>query len=111
MKPNMSHIMKQAKQMQEKMQAEQERIANLEITGESGAGMVKITMNGRHDAKKVEIDANAIDGLSADDKEMLEDLICAAINDASRKIDENSNNSMSNLAGGMNIPGLDGLFK
>jgi len=68
-------LMKQAQEMQEKMQKAQEEVADLEVNGESGAGLVKITMNGRHDVKKVEIK----DELLSDDKEILEDLIAAAI--------------------------------
>lgn len=83
-KGEMSHLMKQAQQMQENMQRIQEEIAKLEVTGESGAGLVKITINGAHNCRHVNIDSS----LCNDDKEMLEDLIAAAFNDAARRIAE-----------------------
>ncbi len=100
MKGGMGNLMKQAQQMQEKLQQAQEEIANAEVTGESGAGMVKIQMNGRHDVKRVDIDAS----LMTEDKEILEDLIAAAVNDAVRKIETSSQEKMSGLTGGMGMP-------
>ncbi|MBU1437223.1 MAG: YbaB/EbfC family nucleoid-associated protein [Gammaproteobacteria bacterium] len=99
-KGGMGNIMKQAQQMQEKMQRAQEEIAKLEVTGEAGAGMVKVTMLGNHNVRRVSID----DSLMQDDKEMLEDLIAAAINDAVRRVEETSKEKMSGVAGGMQLP-------
>ena len=83
-KGGLGGLMKQAQQMQEKMQKMQEEIAQLEVTGESGAGLVKITINGAHNCRRIEIDPS----LMEDDKEMLEDLIAAAFNDAVRRAEE-----------------------
>ena len=99
-KGGMGNIMKQAQQMQEKMQRAQEEIAKLEVTGEAGAGMVKVTMLGNHNVRRVSID----DSLMQDDKDMLEDLIAAAINDAVRRVEETSKAKMSGVAGGMQLP-------
>jgi len=93
-------MMKQAQKMQEKMQKAQEEIANMEVIGEAGAGMVKITMTGRHDVRRVEID----DNLMGDDKDMLEDLIAAAVNDANRRVEAVSQEKMSAVTAGMPIP-------
>ncbi len=82
MKGEMGNIMKQAQQMQENLQIAQEEIAKLEVIGESGAGLVKVTMTGRHDVKRVEVDPSIMN----EDKEMLEDLIAAAVNDANRRV-------------------------
>ncbi len=97
---NMSELMKQAQKMQEQLQKQQEAIANAEVTGESGAGMVKVTMNGRHDVKRVQLD----DSLMSEDKEILEDLLAAAVNDAVRKIEDTNKNTLSGLAEGMGFP-------
>lgn len=99
-KGGMGNIMKQAQQMQERMQQAQEELANLEVTGESGAGLVKITMTGNHNVRKVEID----DSLMEEDKEMLEDLLAAAVNDSVRKVQEANQEKMSSLTGGMPLP-------
>lgn len=99
-KGGMGGLMKQAQQMQENMQKMQEQLAKAEHVGESGAGMVKITMLGSHNVKRVEIDVS----LMEDDKEMLEDLIAAAINDAARRVEEHSKNEMQKLTGGMQLP-------
>ena len=96
----LGNIMKQAQQMQEKMQKLQAEIADAEVVGESGAGMVRITMTGRHDVRKVEIDAS----LMNEDKEMLEDLIAAAMNDAVRRAESNEKEMMSELTAGMPLP-------
>jgi len=100
MKSGLGNIMKQAQQMQENMQKAQKEIANMEVTGESGAGLVKITMTGRHDVKSVTIDPTLID----DDKDMLEDLIAAAVNDANRRVESMTQEKMSGLAAGMDLP-------
>ena len=100
MKDGLGNIMKQAQKMQENLQKAQEEIANMEIIGQSGAGLVKVTMTGRHDVKKLEIDPT----LLSDDKEMLEDLIAAAINDANRRVESATQEKMSGLAGGLGLP-------
>jgi DNA-binding YbaB/EbfC family protein len=97
---NLGDIMKQAQKMQEELQKQQEEIANAEVTGESGAGLVKVVMNGRHDVVKVELD----DSVLSEDKEFLEDLLAAAVNDAVRRIEEKNKNTMSGLAEGMGFP-------
>ncbi len=101
MKGGMGNIMKQAQKMQEKMQKAQEELANAEVTGESGAGMVKVVMNGRHDVKSVTLD----DSLMEEDKELIEDLLAAAVNDAVRKIEANTQDKMGALTQGMGLPG------
>ncbi len=100
MKDGLGNIMKQAQQMQENMQKAQEEIAKLEVTGESGAGLVKITMTGRHDVKNVSIDPTLV----GDDKDMLEDLIAAAVNDANRRVESMTQEKMSGLTAGMELP-------
>lgn len=100
MNPNMAKLMQQAQKMQEQMQKAQEELKHLEIEGESGAGMVKITMTGKYDVKRVEIDPS----LMSEDKEMLEDLLAAAVNDAVRRVEEKSQSNMSNLTAGLNLP-------
>ena len=100
MKSGMGNIMKQAQQMQENLQKAQNEIANLEVTGESGAGLVKIVMTGRHDVKRVVIDPS----LMNDDKEMLEDLLAAAVNDANRHVEKTTQNRMSELTAGLGLP-------
>jgi DNA-binding YbaB/EbfC family protein len=101
MKGGLGNLMKQAQKMQEDMQRVQEELANMEITGQAGGGMVKVVMTGRHDLKRVSID----DSLMEDDKEMLEDLIAAAVNDAVRQLEQTSQERMSGLTAGMNLPG------
>ena len=93
-------MMKQAQQMQEKMQKMQDEIAQMEVTGESGAGMVKVIMTGRHDVRRVTIDPS----LMEDEKEILEDLIAAAINDAVRRVDAESKERMSSVTAGLPLP-------
>ncbi|MDQ5920981.1 MAG: nucleoid-associated protein EbfC [Pseudomonadota bacterium] len=100
-KNQMAGLMKKAQEMQENMQKAQEEIAGMEVCGESGAGMVKVTMNGKHYAKKISIDSSLMD-----DKEMLEDLVAAAINDAVSKIADQSSAKMGNLTSGMGLNGL-----
>jgi len=99
-KNGMGDLMKKAQEMQENMQKAQADIANTEVVGESGAGLVKITLLGNHNVRKVEIDPE----LLADDKEMLEDLIAAAMNDAVRRVEEVNKSKMSGLTGGMDLP-------
>ena len=99
-KGGMGNMMKQAQQMQERMQKMQEEVANMEFTGESGAGLVKVTITGSHSVRRVEID----ESLMEDDKDMLEDLIAAAFNDAARRIDETQKEKMAGVTGGMNLP-------
>lgn len=100
MAKGLGNIMKQAQQMQEKMQRMQEEVAKLEVTGESGAGLVKITMTGKHEVRRVMID----DSLMSDDKEMLEDLVAAAINDAVRRVEVDQQTKMAGITDGMNLP-------
>ncbi len=96
----MGNMMKQAQQMQERMQKSQEELAKTEITGESGAGLVKVTMTCNHAVRRVEID----DSLMEDEKEMIEDLVAAAINDANRRIQETTQEKMAGVTGGMQMP-------
>ncbi len=100
MKGGIGDIMKQAQQVQENLQKTQSEIANTEVTGEAGAGMVKVVMTGRHDVRRVDIDP----ALLKDDKEMLEDLLAAAVNDANRKVEKMSQEMMSNIAAGLELP-------
>jgi DNA-binding YbaB/EbfC family protein len=100
MKGGMGNLMKQAQQMQDKMAKAQEQLAKMEVIGESGAGMVKVTMTGGHSVRRVEID----DSLMQDDKDMLEDLISAAFNDAVRRVEEQNKEKMGALTGGMQLP-------
>ncbi len=100
MKGGLGNLMKQAQKMQEDLQKAQEQIAAMEVTGQSGGGMVSVVMTGRHDVKRVSIDAS----LLQDDKEMLEDLIAAAVNDAVRKIESESKEKMASMTRGMPLP-------
>jgi nucleoid-associated protein EbfC len=100
MKGGLGNLMRQAQQMQENMQKAQAELAEIEVTGESGAGMVKVTLNGRHEAKKVSIEPK----LLGEDKDMLEDLLSAAFNDAARKIAARTQEKYSGLMSGMNLP-------
>jgi len=93
-------LMKQAQQMQERVQKLQEEVAKTEVTGESGAGLVKITMTGRHDVRKVNIDSS----LLGEAKDVLEDLIAAAMNDAVRRAEKNQQDKMSELTAGIPLP-------
>ena len=93
-------LMKQAQQMQADMKKAQEEMASLTVTGESGAGMVRITMTCQHQVQAVEID----DTLFGDDKEMLEDLITAAFNDSIRKVEQTTQEKFSGMASGLNLP-------
>ena len=100
MKGGIGNLMKQAQQMQANMQKMQEEVANMEVEGQAGGGLVKVTMTGRHDVKRVSID----DSLLQDDKEMLEDLIAAAVNDAVRQVEKMSQEKMSSITAGFNLP-------
>ncbi|MCB2428323.1 YbaB/EbfC family nucleoid-associated protein [Methylophaga pinxianii] len=98
MKGGLGNLMKQAQQMQANMQKAQEELANVEVTGQAGGGMVQITMTGKHDVKRVSIE----DSLFQDDKDMLEDLIAAAVNDAVRQVEKTTQERMA----GMMPPGM-----
>jgi DNA-binding YbaB/EbfC family protein len=100
MKGGMGNMMKQAQQMQEKMQQIQAEVDRMEVTGEAGAGLVRLVMTGRHDVKSVHLD----DSLMQEDKELLEDLLAAAVNDAVRKVDSASKERMSSVTAGMGLP-------
>ena len=100
MKGGLGNLMKQAQAMQATMQKAQEEIATMEITGEAGGGMVKVTLTGRHEARRVQIDP----AVPADDREMIEDLVAAAINDAVHRIESATQEKMSKLMGGMALP-------
>ena len=100
MKGDFGDIMKQAQQMQENLQRVQEKIADTEVQGEAGAGMVKVIMTGRHDVKRVEIEPS----LLTTDREMLEDLIAAAVNDANRRVEKATQDKMADVAAGLSLP-------
>jgi DNA-binding YbaB/EbfC family protein len=100
MKGSMSDLMKQAQNMQADLQKAQEDLAKMEVQGEAGAGLVSVVMTGRHDVKRVSID-NAV---FSEDKEVLEDLLAAAVNDAVRKVEARNQDTMSGLASGLNLP-------
>jgi DNA-binding YbaB/EbfC family protein len=100
MKGSISDLMKQAQDMQAELKKAQEDLAKAEVVGEAGAGMVSVTMNGRHDVVRVSID----DAVLTEDKEVLEDLLAAAVNDAVRKIEARNTEAMSGLASGLNLP-------
>lgn len=93
-------IMKQAQQLQDNMSKMQEELANLEVEGQAGAGLIKLVMTGRHDVKSVAID----DSLMSEDKEILEDLLAAAVNDAVRKLEEANKEKLGGLTSGFNFP-------
>jgi len=95
-----NEIMKQARQMQEQMQKAQKEAAKLILVGESGAGLVRVHMNGHHDVQRVELDAD----LLSEDKDVIEDLIAAAFNDAVKKLGERNHDSLAGLASGLKLP-------
>ena len=101
MKGGLGNMMKQAQKMQEDVQRAQDEIAQLEVTGESGGGLVLVTLNGQHDCKRVKIDPRLMED---DDQEMLEDLIAAAINDSVQKLAAETKSRMSGVTAGMNLP-------
>ncbi len=100
MKGQLAGLMKQAQQMQENMRKLQEQLANVEVEGQSGAGLVKVVMTCKHDVKRVSIDPS----LLADDKDMLEDLVAAAFNDAVRRAEATTQEKMGSLTAGMGLP-------
>jgi len=100
MKGGIGQLMKQAQQMQADMQKAQEEMATLTVTGESGAGIVKITMTCKHEVRALEID----DSLIGDDKDMLEDLIVAAFNDAVRRVEKTVEEKFSGMTSGLSLP-------
>jgi DNA-binding YbaB/EbfC family protein len=95
-----SSLLQQAKQMQEQMQKAQEELANKEHVGESGAGLVRVTINGKHEVKKVDLDVS----LMQEDKALVEDLVAAAMNDATKKVAESNKDKLSGMAAGLNLP-------
>ena len=101
MKGGLGNLMKQAQRMQETMQKAQQELAVMEVTGQSGGGLVSVVMTGRHDVKRVSID----DSLLKEDKEMLEDLVAAAVNDAVRQVETTTQEKMAGLTTGMGLPG------
>jgi len=104
-KGQLAGLMKQAQAMQDSMKKAQDELATLEVTGESGAGLVKVVMNGKHAVRRVSIDPS----LLAEDKDMLEDLVAAAFNAAVRRVEENSQEKLGKLSAGM--PSLPGGLK
>jgi len=100
MKGGIGNLMRQAQQMQENLQKAQAELAALEITGEAGGGMVKVLMNGKHEVRRVTIDPS----VAGDDRELLEDLVTAAINDAVRKVESTTQAKMAGMMGGMQLP-------
>lgn len=100
MKSGLGDMMKQAREMQERLQQAQEALAALEVTGESGAGLIRVTMTGRHDVRRVEIDPS----LFTEDREVLEDLLAAAINDAVRRVERANQDKMAELTSGLPLP-------
>ena len=100
MKADIGQLMKQAQKMQSEMENAQEQLASLEVTGEAGGGLVRLTMSCRHEVRKLAID----DSLLADDRDMLEDVLVAAFNDALRKVDETTREKMSGMGAGLGLP-------
>ena len=100
MKGQLGNMMKQAQMVQENMRQMQEKLATIEVEGQSGAGLVKVVMTCRHDVKRISID----DSLIGDDKEMLEDLVAAAFNDAVRRVETTTQEKMSQLTSGLGLP-------
>lgn len=100
MRGQLGQLMQQAQRMQEKMKQAQEEIARMEVVGSAGGGLVKVTMTGGHEVRKVELDR----GMLGDDPEMAEDLIAAAVNDAVNKVAELSKEKMGDVSSGMNLP-------
>lgn len=101
MKGQLGNLMKQAQKMQEEAERAQSEIARMEVEGEAGGGLVKVIMTGSHEARRVHIDPSLFD----DDREMLEDLVAAAINDAAHKVQEKTQERMGSVTQGMNLPG------
>ena len=99
-KGQMAGLMKQAQAMQDNLKKAQAELANIEVSGQAGSGLVKVQMTCKYDVKRVEIDPS----LLADDKEMLEDLVAAAFNDAARRIEETQKEKMASVSAGMQLP-------
>ena len=99
MKGNLAGLMQQAQKMQQEMQKAQEELASLEVTGEAGGGLVKVTMTGKHAVRRVEIDPSLLE-----DKEMLEDIVTAALNDAVNRIATTTQDRMSDMTAGIPLP-------
>jgi len=97
----LGQLMKQAQEMQENMQRVQDELAQIEVEGQAGGGMVKVTQTCKHEVRRVVIEA----ALMGDDKDMLEDLIAAAVNDANRKVEQASQEKLASVAGGLALPG------
>lgn len=104
MRGNIQGLLAQAQKMQKNVERVQAELATTEVTGEAGAGLVKVTMTCRHEARKVEIDPSLFTGQARDDKEMIEDLVAAAINDAAHKVEETSNAKLRQATAGMPLP-------
>jgi nucleoid-associated protein EbfC len=100
MRGNIGNLMKQAQAVQENVQKVQAEIAAMQVTGESGGGMVKVTMTGRHEVQRVQIEPS----ISGEDREMLEDLIAAAVNDAVHKVEARTQEKMASVMAGMQLP-------
>ncbi len=100
MKGGLGNLMKQAQKMQENMQKAQEELASMEVTGKAGGGLVTVVMTGRHDVRRVSIDPS----LMEEEKEMLEDLLAAAVNDAVRQIEANTQEKMASMTAGIPLP-------
>jgi len=97
---NFGNVMKQAEELQRNMKKAQEEIARMEVTGESGGGMVKVTMTGKHEVQRVQIEPAVI----GEDREMLEDLVAAAINDAVRRVETETQQRMAGMMSGLRLP-------
>lgn len=100
MRGGLGNLMKQAQKMQEQMAKAQEELANMEVTGQAGGGLVSVVMNGRHEVRRVNID----ESLFGDDRDMIEDLIAAAFNDAAHKLEETSRERMAGMTAGLQLP-------
>lgn len=100
LKGGLGNMMKQVQKVQEDMQKAQEELGKMEVTGEAGGAMVSVVMNGRHDVRRVNIDPSLLE----DDKEMLEDLVAAAVNDAVRKVEQATKEKMEGMTSGMGLP-------
>jgi len=107
MKGGFNNLLKQAQQMQAKMQEAQDQLAKMTVTGEAGGGLIRVVMNGRHDVQRVTLDDSLLD----EEKEVLEDLIAAAVNDAVRKVEKASRDKLNSITAGIQLPsGLDSIM-
>ncbi len=100
MRGNIGQLMKQAQMMQDNMRRVQEELASIEVEGQSGAGLVKVVMTCKHDVKRITIDPSLV----GDDRDMLEDLVAAAFNDAARRVEQTVTEKMGGIASGMGLP-------